>query len=747
VRYSPLPSVNLDPRNEAALVQAATQRVYEASGQTLNDFSAGNPLAALLEGLSFAQGEFLFWANLLPQSILIEWLGPFLGAMRRLGTPSVARLVLTVPASNTVTNIPIGTTFTSNANLTGAEQFTFVTDSAISIPAGETNANVTVASQFVGSIYNAPANSITGVGAVNIQGLTATNPQPAQGGSDVETYQEVQERFFTLIRRRNPVSAEDWQGFFIDFYGIGTQTSVQPNRPNQGTYNYLTDYLKPNGQVSFFVLGPDGVELNQAQLERGQNVVNFSVPVENRGHLYPITLSQVQYNLTVEVDANASFGSNTKDSSLNFRDRLFSILTPGQVFPSVVDPSVSDVNAAFYSTFDASTRFIDPNISVSAAYNTPTLLEPSAATYTDVYTFEPTGTILKVNDLVTTTLPIQVFYPVQTNFTPYSAEKKDQTVYRNLVLQQIILLVPGVYTQGQVCFWDSSVGGDDQLHVINENLTVGSQIDVAGLITLGKISTAKTYSPWVVGNFYLETTSTGIYDPEIIQYDYTFGDNQFVPDVTSLIAIDKRPGTFIWVVGQNFTLEPATNNITGALAAFKLGSPIIPLQLNVGTSYSVGSWVFTPQVGSGPDPVADPYYNYVDIRKGVVNKYAYVVSSFTYEPNGQTTSVYFDSLVEEGIIGEVVTQNADVGLPIAKYNPRFPVLTYLEYREDAALLSNYYIAAKYFTPTSTNVQDLLNQGLIFPLYLDTTQKEQFSLYLQGSTKITPTRMFRFFKGD
>ena len=747
-RYSPLPSVNIDPRNEAALVQAATQRVYEASGQTLNDFSASNPLAALLEGMSFAQGEFLFWANLLPQSILIEWLGPFLGAMRRLGTPSVARLVLTVPASNSVTNIPIGATFTSNANLTGAEEFTFVTDSTISIPAGETTANVTVASQFVGSIYNAPANSITGVGAINVPGLTATNPQPAQGGSDVETYQEVQERFFTLIRRRNPVSAEDWKDFFIDFYGVGTQTSVQPNRPNQGTYNYLTDYLKPNGQISFFVLGPDGIELNQAQLERGQNVVNFSVPVENRGHLYPITLSQVQYNLTVEVDANGSFGSNTKDSSLNFRDRLFSVLTPGQVFPSTVDPTVSNVDAAFYSTFDVSTQFIDPHISVSAAYNTPTLLDPSAATYTDVYTFEPTGTILKVNDLVTTSLPIPIFYPVQTNFTPYSADKKDQTVYNNLVLQQIIYLVPGVYTQGQVCYWDSSVGGDNQLHVINENLTVDSQTDVAGLITLGKISAAKTYSPWVVGNVYQETTGLGIYAPEIIQYDYVSGDNQFIPDPTSLIPVNLRPGTFVWVVGQNFTLEAATNNITGALAAFKLGSPIIPLQLNAGTSYSVGSWVFTPQVGSGPDPVADPYYNYVDIRKGVVNKYAYVVSSFTYEPNGQTTSVYFDSLVEEGIIREVLTQNADRGLPIAKYNPRFPALTYLEYREDSVLPANYYIAAKYFTPTSTNVQDLINQGLVFPLYLDKpTQKAQFLRYLQGLTKITPTRMFRFFKGD
>ena len=146
-RYAPLPSVNIDPRNEAELVQAASQRVYQASGQTLNDFSAGNPLAALLEGASFAYGEFLFWANQLPQSILIEWLGPFLGAMRRLGTPAVARLTLAIPPSNTVTTIPAGTAFITDANLTGGEQFTFVTDAEVSIPAGEATASVTVASQ------------------------------------------------------------------------------------------------------------------------------------------------------------------------------------------------------------------------------------------------------------------------------------------------------------------------------------------------------------------------------------------------------------------------------------------------------------------------------------------------------------------------------------------------------------------------------------------------------------------------
>ena len=744
-RFAPLPSVNIDPRNEAELVQAASQIVYQSSSQTLNDFSSGNPLAALLEGQAFSQGEFLFWANQLPQSILIEWIGPFLGAMRRLGTASVARLLLVLPPSGVSVTIPAGTSFTTDSNLTGGETFTFVTEFDSTVPPGESSTFVTVSSQYVGSIYNVGANTITGSSAVNISGLTATNPQPAVGGSDVETYEEVQERFFTLIRRKNPVSAEDWQDFFTDFYGVGTLTSVQPNRPNQGTYNYLTDYLRPNGQVSFFVLGPGGVELNQTQLERGQNAVNFAVPVENQGHLYPVTLSQVQYNITLEVDANGSFGVDLKDTSLNFRDRLYEVLLPGNVFPSTIDPSVSEVDAAFYSTFDVNTRFSDPNIERSEAFNTPPYLEPGAATYTQVYTFEPTADLLNLRDLVVTTLPVPVFYPVQAPFTPYSIVKKDQTVYGNLQMQQIRFLTAGEYLRGQVVYWDPSVGGDDELHVINENLTVPSQVDIPVLITQGRISGVKNYSPWVVGQTYQQTTGGGIYDPELIEYDYE--PNEFIPDPFSIIPLNKRPGSFIWVVSNNFILQPSSNTVTGAQTAFLLGSPITPLELTQGSSYLAGSWVFTPQIGSGPNPVADPYYNYVDIRLGVVNKYAYVISSFVYNPDGLTTSEYFDQLVEQGIIKEIVVQEGQEGLPIYKYSPRFPAGTYLEYRQDVSAPPEYYIAATYFTPTSTNAQDLVNEGVIFPLYLGDSQYREFVEDLSDGSIQTPTRMFRFFKGD
>lgn len=746
-RYAPLPSVSIDPRNEAQIAQQAAQVVYEASNQTLNDFSSGNPLAALIQGQAFAQGEFLFWANQLPQAILVEWLGPFLGAMRRLGTAAVAQLEVSITPSNTDTVIPEGSAFTTNANTTDGESITFVTTEPYTIPAGQSTILITVASQYVGSRYNCPAGAITTSPSIGIPGLTAFNPQPAVGGSDVETYDQVQERFFTIIRRKNPVSQEDWQGFFEDFYGVGTLTSVQPNRPNQGTYNYLTDYLLPNGQVSFFVLGPGGVELTDVELQRGQNAVNYAVPVENQGHLYPFTLSQVQYNITLEVDANSSWGVNLRQTSLDFRNRFFNVLTPGNTFPATTDPTVSDVDAAFYNSFDSVDRYVNPHIEISAAYNTPPFLTPSAATYTQVYTFEPTGDILKVNDLVQTTLPLETYYPVIQDFTPYSIDKKDQTIYGNLQLQQIKSLLPGIYLKGEVVYWDPAIGGDGQLHVILENLTLESEL-VSTILALipGKISAAMTYSPWVVGSNYIATTGT-TYTPQIVQYDYAA--NEFIPDPTSPIPVNQRPGTFVWVVAQNFTLQPATNTPTGAQAATLLGLPVTPQLLVPGTSYTTGTWVYTPQIGSGPDPVADPYYNYVDMTKGVVNKYAYVVQSFTYDPNSQTVSEYFDGLVEQGIVKEIVVQNSDAGLPIAKYNPRFPAGTYLEYREAAGGTPEYYIAATYFTPTSTNASVLVEQGLIFPLYVNNSQYTQLiaDLASPSTTLQKPVRMFRFFRGD
>lgn len=712
-RYAPLPAVSIDPRNESQLVQAAAQTVYEASNKTLNDFSAGNPLAVLLEGQAFAQGEFLYWANQLPQKILIEWIGPFLGAMRRLGTPATAQILVSIAPASVATTIPAGTTFSTNSQLTGGISIPFVSLNDLVIPAGESTGKAIVYSKFVGSANNVPAGSITVASNTGTITYSCANPQPAAGGSDIETFQEVQERFFTLIRRPNPVSETDWQDLFVDLYGSGTLTSIQPNRSSVNGYNYYNDYMVPNGNVSFFVLGPEGTELTQDQLKVGQNVVNFSVPVENKGHLFPITLSQVQYDITLEVDANGTFGSDYKESSLNFRDRLFAVLRPGTTFPADVNPTVSDVDAAFYNTFDASTIFKDPLITRSRAYNTPNSLSKEAAIYTRVYNFEPSSNLISENDLVVVETPNPVFYPAESSFTPYSINKFDQTIYQNLSLKQIKLLAAGNFSLGDVVYYDGA-GDISQkgLHVVLENISIASSSDALASILSGKVSTVKQYQPWIVGNTYQYELS-GTINPDIIEYDYDPG--EFTPATPSNVPLSSRPGAFAWLVTKNFTLQPSTNDVTGAQTENLLGPSIVPSVLVPGSSYIAGTWVCTPLVGGGPNAVIDPYYNYVDIAKGAIVKYAYVNASFTYEPDTLKTSEYFDILVSQGTLSEVLVLNGNEGLPIYKYRARFRAGQYLEYKVTADADPSYYIAAKFFSPESSDINDLLSQGLVYNL--------------------------------
>ena len=731
-RFAPLPIVSIDPRNEAELVQQASQRVYEASNKTLNDFSAGNPLSVLIEGQAFAQGEFLFWANQLPQKILIEWIGPFLGAMRKLGTPASALLKVSISPKDTATTIPAGSTFSTNAQKTGGVSLAFISSRSLTIPAGESTGTIPVYSKFVGSFNNCPANSITVSPNSGSTNLTVTNPEPAVGGSDIETFQQVQERFFNLIRRPNPVSSADWENFFLDLYGPGTLTSVQPNRSSYLSYSYERDYVAPNGQVAFFVLGPNGIELTEEQLRIGQNAINFSVPVENKGRLYPITLSPVQFDLRLETDSNGIYGANPRETSLNFRDRLSSVLNPGSVFPADINPTVSDIDAAFYGTFESGSRFKDPSILSSRAYNTPNGLNRESATYTKVYNFAPTQDLINKRDLVVVNRPNPTFYPAESAFTPYSTNKFDQTIYNNLSLKQIRFLTTGTYLAGDVVYYDGSLDSSQQgLHVVLENLNISSSSQIPALFLSNKVSGVKSYKDWAVGEEYINSIN-GVLNPDIVQYDYSEG--EFIPATPATIPLNQRPGSFVWLVSNNFTLPPPTNNITGARSEFLLGNETTPLELEEGVTYSQGVWVCTPLVGGGPNASIDPYYHYVDPTQGATVKYAYVQSPFTYSHQGTLTLTYFNSLLDEGTLKEVFVFEGDNGLPIYKYKPRFQAGDYLEFRADSSAPPTYFIAAKYFSPTSNKIEDLIQEGLVYSLAPTDLLQSQLSDELGSGVK-------------
>ena len=125
--YAPLPSVELDPRTDSELVQAAAQRVYDASNATINDFSAGSPITALLEGQVFAQGELLQFANQFPESVLIEWIGPFLGAQRRTGSGAIVDITFTITPRDDQFDVFAGYQLATDSNLTNGESIAFVT--------------------------------------------------------------------------------------------------------------------------------------------------------------------------------------------------------------------------------------------------------------------------------------------------------------------------------------------------------------------------------------------------------------------------------------------------------------------------------------------------------------------------------------------------------------------------------------------------------------------------------------------
>ena len=213
--YAPLPSVELDPRTDSELVQAAAQRVYDASNATINDFSAGSPITALLEGQVFAQGELLQFANQFPESVLVEWIGPFLGAQRRTGSGAIVDITFTITPRNDQFDVFAGYQLATDPNATGGEAIAFVTTERLFIPPGLETGSVKAISVFRGVDANVAANTITR-SATSLSGvLSVTNLLAAAGGQDAELLSEVKERFFSLIRRRNPVSAEDWVDFLV----------------------------------------------------------------------------------------------------------------------------------------------------------------------------------------------------------------------------------------------------------------------------------------------------------------------------------------------------------------------------------------------------------------------------------------------------------------------------------------------------------------------------------------------------
>jgi hypothetical protein len=730
--YAPLPPIELDPRNEAELLAAAAQRVYEASGATINDFSSGSPVMALLEGQVFAQAELLSFANSFPESVLVEWIGPFLGAQRRTGAGAVVNLQFEIrPSRETFVVFP-GFEVSSDPNLTNGSAVSFVTAERLRIPPGETTGTVRAVALLKGTFTNVPPNSlirpVTSLSGV----VSVTNPEASAGGQDPELLSEVKERFFSLIRRRNPVSAEDWQDFFSDALGSGTGVNVLPRRSERDLYRYDSDFVTSVPAVAFFVINPDGSPLTPVQRSSLQNLLRFALPVEFEGTVYPMEVDDADVVVDLLYDPNKPYAQDLQVFTETVRDNLFGIMTPNAVFPVNYDPNVTDIESSLATSFPltlgTTSQYIDPDIVGLKVYYTPRNLGAASFIVTDPQQFV-TGSAFKTGDVViNSTGSVPQYYPVLRDFTPVTGTKSYHANVDDLSFTVIRDLSPGVYSTGDVI----SIRGDEDasLHVILANFSYAGVRTPAELVESGLVSAGKPFTSWVTGAEIRATSPSGVYDPEIIPYERNdLGTEVYEPRVPSFVPLNKRVGYPVWVAKKNFTIDADISDLGTAQERNLVGRNRLQFDLLLnGDSYEAGDYVLTPSTEEFLTERVSPDSCFIDEQRGVVQLYALVQTDFTFFlRENQSYSEAIDELVRADIIKLVqVSEYIDcAGRPqfldrSFKYQARFRLGEYLRYRPeggfDAGKLEECLLLAKSCEEVTPACKRLLEENLPLPRY-------------------------------
>ena len=716
--YSPLPRIELDPRTEAELVKAASRRVYEASNSTINDFSAGSPIMALLEGQAFSQAEFLQFANQFPEAVLVEWIGPFLGAQRRTGAGAIVDIEFIIVPRDQQFEVFEGYQLATNSNLTGGESFKFVTTERLSIPPGESRGVCRAVSIERGVQNNVPSNtivrSLTSLSGV----ISITNPQPAVGGQNAESLSEVKERFFSLIRRRNPTSAEDWLDFFTDALGPGTSCIVKPRQSERDFYRYETDYVSSNPAVSFFLLNPDGTGLTQPQIDALSTLSKWSLPTEYLGYIYSMEVDEVDFFLEIEYNPNRPYAQNLLTTSQQIRNSMFQIMTPNAVFPVGYDIKVSDVESALTASFPLTLgteeRFVDPSVTDIKAYFTPQGASEEAFMGTKLSPFV-TGERLKEDDLVVDFgSSISEFYRVVSDFDPSVNDKMFNVNLGNLEIKIIKQFVPGPYVSSEVLVTDV---GDLYVALVD--------FDYSGKATIGQLIENNFIAEANVKSFdglLSPTDDNGNYSPDVVVFDQKDTDQviAFPSSPVELVAA-YRPGSPIYVVAKPFVVTEEVTSLGSAQSSGLVEKEATEVKiLTEGEFYSEGTYVKTPSPAEMYSGSIDTETCYLTTSDGALEVFAKVEKSFTFETNSGSYSDAVQVLFDTGLILQVATVpfidcrgvSTFASRPF-RYHSRFLAGEYLRYRSVVSDPNpRYFIALKDFTPETQDVNEMITRKLI-----------------------------------
>ena len=283
--FGPLLPLQLDSRNVNEIVRAIQSRIHIESGGQLTDFTPASPLAAISEGQGFAQAELLYYLNALPEAVTIQWLRS-LGIQRRIGSRATVNVTFyRVPGYSRPVTIPSGTKVYAG----GGQTYVLLDQVRM------TGSSATVAAQSErwGSVYNVPAGSIGRIER-NFMGLDIlTNNEPAAGGTDLETVDEMKLRAFELFGRRNLTSRSDFEG---------EVSAIAPEATLVKVMNYEERFGADSRGVFVVAGGDDGSALSTTTQSLLLTSLRDRVPLDVKVYLAPPTVVPVEVVVSILWD-------------------------------------------------------------------------------------------------------------------------------------------------------------------------------------------------------------------------------------------------------------------------------------------------------------------------------------------------------------------------------------------------------------------------------------------------------------
>jgi hypothetical protein len=675
VRYVPIPPVDLDPRNEREVVELSALKVFEASNGLLSDFSESSPIRAVLEGQAFAYNEFLSYFNQIPEALLIEWIGPFLGAQRRVGSSSFVTVTLTLstPAEQPIT-IPTGFKVSTDPSKNNGILKEYVLIEPITIPRRTTSADGIFQCTTRGSQGNCLPNSISNFQPISGI-LSVTNKQAGYGGTDIETIQQTKERFLSLIRRRVPVSESDWRGVFQDLFGINT--------------TLFLEHGKAKNSVTFNVLKPGLDLLSEKELWLATDTIRNLVPM---GYSYEVKNIPVERIITEIICSYSNLPQTRLDIADLVRGAVF-VALQGNALPADVNLTNSDLRGYVSANLGIGEPYLNPDILSFRSFMTPRDIVPMQSRG-KIKEFTSDNAV-KVNDLVYSP-ELDTYYPALESFNPTIGTKQ---FYANQGFLRLELVQP--YESGRLYKVGEILGdSNDNIRVVLNPFTASGNI--IGDFESSNVSQPKIFTDWTVGTSYSQGTT--IFDPDVIQADTSdFEVDPFLPT--------QGVGSGVWVVYRNFTREADTTNIGTAQAQSLLGlSGVTYDTLVEGSSYTAGNYIITPDISLQDE--YDPSLFYISPSEGVIKKAFIINESFVQDSPVTNLYAALSIYAATGTISpvDIVETSASQFLnTAAKYRARH------RSGERIRTDTEVFLVVREFTPFTQNTQTLVDFNYLRPL--------------------------------